>query len=149
MIKELTSTPVPAPTLPTSSSACQSATSYSPVPSVAYEDYTTQIQLKRSSLFEHNVVYRNYLSTLVNTPLEQITEDMVINLYFENCKRSVAQSNKAMKILQTVIRFSGLISNPCTVLARRRLQRHISHYLTSPSYTKGYRRLNMHMYDYT
>ena len=100
------------------------ATSF-PTLSAAYEDYTTQIQLKPSSISEYNIVYKHYLSTLDNTLLDQITENIVINLYLKSCNRSVSQANKAMKILQAVIRFSGVANNPVTVLARRRLLRQL------------------------
>ena len=110
-IQELTTVPATSATFPTLSAA--------------YDDYTTQIQLKSSSISEYNVVYKHYLSTLDNTPLDQITEDIVINLYLRYCKRSVSQANKAMKILQAVIRFSGVSNNPVSVLARRRLLRQL------------------------
>ena len=91
----------------------------------AYKDYITQIQLKPSSISEYDVVVRCYLSNLNNTPLDEITEAMVISLYLECCKRSISQANKAMKILQAVIRFSGVTNNPVSVLARRRLLRQL------------------------
>ena len=96
-----------------------------PTVSVAYKDDITQIQLKPSSIYEYNVVYRHYLTSLVNTPLDQVTEDIIINLYLTNCKRSVSQANKAMKITQAVTRFSGVSNNPVTVLARRRIRRQL------------------------
>jgi integrase len=96
-----------------------------PTLSLAYKDYITQIQLKPLSISEYNVVVRCYLSTLSNTPLDEITEDMVIKLYLHSCNRSISQANKAMKILQAVIRFSGVVNNPVAVLARRRMLRQL------------------------
>lgn len=78
----------------------------------AYKDYITQIQLKPSSISEYDVMVRCYLSSLSNAPLDKITEAMVISVYLECCKRSISQANKAMKILQAVIRFSAVINNP-------------------------------------
>ena len=65
------------------------------------------------------------LTQLDNTSIDLITDDTVIQLYLECCKQSISQANKAMKILQAVLRFSGLNHNPVTVLARRRLLRQL------------------------
>ena len=96
-----------------------------PTLKLAYNNYITQIQLKPRSISEYNAVFRCYLSTLHNTPLDEVTEDIVINLYLHNCKRSISQANKAMKILQAVMRFSGVVDNPVAVLARRRILRQL------------------------
>ena len=75
-----------------------------PALSVAYKDYITQIQLKPSSISEYNVVYRHYLTPLVNTPLDQVTEDMVINLYFSCTK----------PLINELIQFSNVIAYSCS-----------------------------------
>lgn len=102
--------------------------SYSPAtfPSLesAFESYITNIRLKPSTLYEYNKVFRLYLKQFHNLRIDEITEEMVIPVYLENCnKRSVAQSNKSMKIMQAVLRYSGLPDNPVQVLSRKRLIR--------------------------
>ena len=62
--------------------------------------------MKPTSLYEYNKVFSTYLDRFHGLPIDQITEEMVVAVYLENCKRSIAQSNKSMKILQAVLRYA-------------------------------------------
>jgi len=104
--------------------------SYSPAtfPSLesAFESYITNIRLKPSTLYEYNKVFRLYLKQFHNLRIDEITEEMIVSVYLDNCSnRSIAQSNKSMKIMQAVLRYSGLTDNPVQVLSRKRLIRQL------------------------
>ena len=71
--------------IPPTSSTSSPATIPSSTLSEAYDDYNHQIQLKPSTISMYDVVFRCYLSHLHETPLDQISKQMVINLHLENC----------------------------------------------------------------
>lgn len=116
-MQELTSTPSHVPT--------SSYSSISPLFSTAYQSYVSNITLKQSSIDSYLGVYDHYLQDFYDLPIDSITEDLVISVYQRNCSRSIAQSNKSMKILQAVLRFSGVINNPVQILATRRLTKQL------------------------
>jgi len=111
-------------------SAPVTANSYSaatfPILENAYKSYVTNFILKPSSLYEYNKVFRVYLDQFHNLSIDQITEEVIVSVYLVNCdKRSIAQNNKSMKILQAVLMYSGRPNNPVQVLSRKRLIRQL------------------------
>lgn len=116
-MQELTSTPSPVPT------SSYSATS--PLFSTAYDSYVSNITLKPSTVESYKGVYDCYLQDFHHLPINNITEDLVVSVYLKNCERSIAQSNKSMKILQAVLRYSGMRDNPIQILATKRLTKQL------------------------
>jgi len=117
-IKELTTPSYLSPTL---SPAVQDSILFS----TAYNNYVSNITLKPSTVESYKGVYDCYLQNFHNLPINNITEDVVVSVYLRNCSRSIAQSNKAMKILQAVLRFSGASNNPVQILSQKRLLRQL------------------------
>ena len=119
-IAELTSN-----TSATIGSVTSTAVKTSPFFSKAYDCYISNITLKPSTIESYKGVFDCYLKDFQNLPINNITEDLVVSVYLKNCKRSIAQSNKSMKILQAVLRYSGMTSNPVQILSQKRLTRQL------------------------
>jgi hypothetical protein len=97
-----------------------------PILENAYKSYVTNFILKSCSLYEYNKVFRVYLDQFHNLSIDQITEEVLVSVYLVNCdKRSIAQNNKSMKIMQAALMNSGLPDNPVQVLSRKRLIRQL------------------------
>lgn len=91
----------------------------------AYEKYLVSMNHRPKTTHDYKNIYSNYLVDWSTIKLDMINRDMIIAKYVTSCEKSIAQANKAMKLLQAIIRFSGMTDNPVTVLAQRRLRKQL------------------------
>jgi len=96
-----------------------------PALAIAFETYMSVMNHRPKTVYDYKSIYKNYLNEWSDVAVDKITRDMVVSKYLESCKRSVAQSNNTMKLLQAIIRHSGLTDNPVAVLTQRRLKKQL------------------------
>lgn len=96
-----------------------------PTLSTALYSYLSSMKHRPSTVYDYKSLYKNYLSEWGDVSVDEISKDMVIGKYVSSCEKSIAQANNTMKLLQAVIRFSGVADNPVAVLAQRRLKKQL------------------------
>lgn len=96
-----------------------------PTLQTAYKEYLGAMNHRPKTVHDYKNIYSNYLKDWSTITLDMINRDMVIGKYVTACDKSIAQANKAMKLLQAIIRFSGVSDNPVAVLTQRRLKKQL------------------------
>jgi len=91
----------------------------------AFSRYLESMNHRPKTVHDYKNIYSNYLSDWADLRVNEINKDMVVGKYVTSCEQSISQSNKAMKLLQAIIRFSGVSDNPVMVLAQRRLKKQL------------------------
>ena len=92
---------------------------------VAHKEYLRAMKHRPKTICDYNSIYSNYLKNWSAITVDMINSDMVISMYLTTCKHSIAQANKTVKLLQAIIRFTGVTDNPVTVLTQRRLKKQL------------------------
>lgn len=91
----------------------------------SYKNYLEAMNHRPKTVHDYENIFSNYLMDWANVSVNKISDDMVISKYLISCEQSIAQANKSMKLLQAVLRYSGIYDNPVLALSQRRLKKQL------------------------
>jgi len=86
----------------------------------AFEDYLEKVTLRPSTEAKYRRVLKLTFTKLADVPVSAVDPSDVVKLYTERCMSSPAVAAHDLRVLLSVIKFSGVATAPITIAMRRR-----------------------------